>query len=398
VRTRLYLRPQWFDIRHFDVALSGREARGWFTRALDLDKNTWTHMEFDVDSTLPLETIGALFKAESAELLAPYRFTTPPQLQLSGRVDSAASAVGRHETIQIGLNSTGPMTFHGFPLNDLAFQAHLRDDRIELPVLAVGFAGGRAQGQATISGPADARRLGFNITLANANLGAATQAVALLQPSLATTAPVSEKNAEAARLRQERLDRGRLDVNLAAEGLYTDFYSFKGSGHGTIAGAELGQLNLFGPLSEALRGTFINLGSFSLTSVDAPFELDGDRLRFAELRVSGPSALLQAKGDYRLRDGSLDFMTKIYPFEAGSSVVGSAVGFVLSPLSRVFEVKLQGSLANPSWIFAYGPSRLLNTLIGNEKTSRPTSPAPAAPTPAPAEVPAPESVPSDKAP
>jgi hypothetical protein len=130
-------------------------------------------------------------------------------------------------------------------------------------------------------------------------------------------------------------------------------------------------LNLFGPLSEALSGSFVNFGSFSLTSVDAPFELQGDQVRFEELRVSGPSALIQAKGYYRLRDGSLNFTTKIFPFDESSTVLGSAVGFVLKPLSQVLEVKLSGTLNNPNWVFAYGPSRLLNSLIGGGKSAPP---------------------------
>ena len=124
-----------------------------------------------------------------------------------------------------------------------------------------------------------------------------------------------------------------------------------------------------------MRGSFVNLGSFSLTTADAPFELQGDHVRFEELRISGPSAVIQAKGYYRLRDGSLDFTTKVFPFDESSSVLGSAVGFVLTPLSKVLEVKLHGSLNNPTWVFAYGPSRLLNTLIGGDKPN-PQEPVP----------------------
>ncbi|HEY9250186.1 MAG TPA: AsmA-like C-terminal region-containing protein, partial [Rariglobus sp.] len=372
VRTRLFLRPQWFDIRHFDVALDSAAAGGSLARSLDLEKNTWTRMDFAVESSLPLATILKLFHAESSELLAPYDFTTPPRLRLNGRVDSDASPSGKGEHIDIGLSSTGPMTYHGFPLSDLNFEAALRNDVIDLPVLAVGFAGGRANGKARLWGPADARRLSFDIALADANLGAVTHAVTLLQP---TAAPVSEKSAEAARLRQERLDRGRLVFALKAEGLFTDFHTFKGSGRAAITGTELGQLNLFGPLSEALRGTFLNFSSFSLTTVDAPFVLSGDRVHFDDLRVTGPSALLQAKGDYLLRDGRLDFTTKVHPFDESPSMVGSAVGFVLTPLSKVFEVKLKGTLSNPAWIFAYGPSRLLDTITGGSaKKSAPPAP------------------------
>jgi hypothetical protein len=373
VRTRLFLRPHWFDILHFDVLQSAQTAHGRFARLLDLEKDTWRHMEFDVHSTLPLGTISSLFKEESAELLAPYHFGAPPNLRLSGRVDSAASSAGKHEHIDVVLASTGPMTYHRFPLADLKFEANLRDDRIDLPTLAVGFAEGQANGTARLWKEADTRRLAFNVTLADANLGAVTQAVALLQPPALT----EKKPDQASRERQQRLDRGRLVFALAAEGLYDDFYSFKGTGRAAITGAELAQLNLFGPLSEALSGTYFSFGSFSLTTVDAPFILEGERVRFDDLRVTGPSALLQAKGDYRLRDGRLDFTTKVHPFDESTSMVGNAVGFVLTPLSKVFEVKLQGTLLKPSWIFAYGPSRLINSITGHEeKAPRPPAPAP----------------------
>lgn len=375
VRTRLFLRPHWFDILHFEVAREAHGARGNLARSMDLDKNTWTHMDFAVESTLPLTTISQLFPGESAELLAPYDFTAPPSLHLDGHVTSAASSEGKHEVINITLTSTGPMTYHKFPLSDLEVQARLRDDLIDLPSLSVNFAGGRATGDANLWGPPDARRLAFDITLTGANLGTVVQTVSTLQPP---SAPVSEKEAETARLRQQRLEGGRLDFKLKAEGAFTDFYSFKGDGLGSITNAELGQLNLFGPVSEMLRGTFLNFSSFSLTTVDAPFKLNGNRVRFRDLRVSGPSALLLAKGTYQLRGGDLDFTAKIHPFEESTSMFGSAASFVFTPFSKVFEVKLQGTLSKPSWIFSYGPSRLLNTLTGNDNPA-PPAPAPAGP-------------------
>lgn len=363
VQTRLFLRPHWFDILNFEVARDGKGAQGHLARSLDLAKEQWTRMDFAVDSTLPLATISQLFPDESAELLAPYDFTTPPSLRLGGHVTSAASPDGKHESIDITLTSTGPMTYHKFPLSDLEVQARLRDDLIDLPSLSVIFADGKATGDANLWGAPDARRLAFNITLTGANLGTVVQTVSTLQPA---AKPLSEKEAEVVRLRQERLEGGRLDFKLKAEGAFTDFYSFKGDGLGSITNAELGQLNLFGPLSEALKGTFLNFSSFSLTTVNAPFKLNGDQVRFRDLRVSGPSALLLAKGSYQLRGGDMDFTTKLHPFDESTSMFGSAASFVLSPFSKVFEVKLQGTLSKPSWIFSYGPSRLLNTLTGSD--------------------------------
>ena len=326
-------------------------------------------MDFAVDSTLPLTTISQLFPGESAELLGPYGFVSPPRLSLRGHVNSAASPDGKSEYIDIGLTSSGAMTYHDFPLSDLVFQARLRDDRIDLPALSVGFAGGRARGDARLWGAPGQRRLAFDIALTGADLAAVTESVARLQP--APAGPLSAKAVETARLRQQRLEGGRLDFNLKAEGLYADIYSFRGAGRGSITDAELGQLNLFGPLSEALRGTIINFSSFSLTTVDAPFVLAGERLVFNDLRVTGPSALLLAKGDYHLRNSQLDFATKLHPFDESTSLFGNAANFVFTPFSKVFEVRLQGTLNRPTWTFAYGPSRWLNTLGGGT-----TPPAP----------------------
>lgn len=365
VSTRLFLRPHWFDIRRFAVARGAASAEGSLARSLDAG-DAWRHMEFSVESTLPLDTIAALFPSESAGLLDPYRFSSPPRLTLQGRVDSAASPAGKHERIDVGVASSGPMTYHGFPLSDLSVKALIRDDDVDIPALSAGFAGGKASGRAALRNPAADRRLSFDINLAGAGLGAVIDAVSSLRPP-EHSKPPSPKAAEEARQLRERLAQNTLYFSLAAEGPYADFLAFRGAGRAEIRGAGLGQLNLFGPLSRALGGTFINLGSFSLDTVETGFDLNGDRLSFPDLRVSGPSALIQARGDYLLRGGGLDFSAKVRPFRESDSVVGSAVDFVLTPLSSVFEVRLKGTLGEPSWIFNYGPSHLLETITGPEK-------------------------------
>lgn len=378
VRTRLFIRPQWFDILHFDVRQDGNyEAAGQFSRLLDLDKNTWKHMVFDVESGLPLTTISKIFTEESKELLEPYGFSSPPALKIHGRVDSVASEKGKHETIDLGVTSKGLVTYHGYPLHDLRVQARIRDDLIDLPALEVNFAGGAAAGEAKVWGIGDARRLSFDVTLKNASIGTAMKALAPVND----TATADPKAADATKALQQRLEKSRLDITMSASGLYGDFYSFTGGGRAMISGAELAQLNVFGPLSEALRGTFLNFSSFSLNTVEAPFRLNGSSVRFDDLRLTGPSMLLEAKGNYGLKDRSLDFKVKVHPYDESRSIVGNAVGFVLTPFSKAFEVKLQGTQAKPSWIFAYGPTRLINSITGSDKPApeKPGSEAPAKP-------------------
>ena len=367
VSTRLFVRPQWDDILYFKVAQGAHEASGTFTRLTDLDKDAWSRMTFDIDSSLSLDTMKQLFGKDASELLAPYRFENAPRLKLAGHVESPAWPDGAHQHIDIDLASAGTAGFHDFPLSNLVFTAQLRDDELTIPSLALHFAGGRATGTAKVWGGDKDRRVVFDATLTNANLGTAIRAFKLASEA---SARPGEKSIN------QRLDSGSLNLSLKASGLYSDFYSFQGAGTAEITGADLGQINLFGLLSELLKKTIIlDFTSFSIDTLNAQFAVDGPRLRFGSLKLTGPSAAVEAKGDYGLRDQQLDFKAKIFPFDESRSVVASTVSLVLSPVSNALEVKLQGTLTKPSWIFAYGPTSLLRTIIGTggNSSSQPVS-------------------------
>ena len=378
VSTRLFIRPQWEDILNFKVVQNGREASGSFTRLVSLDKNAWLSMDFSVASHLPFTTIGQLLGKDAAALLEPYHFANAPDLTLAGHADGVSAPGGPSQHIDINLKSAGPASYHGFPLADLAFTARLNDGNLEIPAITLNVAQGRAAGNARVWGKGPARRIAFDATLTGANLGVAINTLAPPKPNLP---PPDEKT----RIRNQRLEQGQINLSLAAEGFYNDFHSFKGAGKADITCPDLGQLNLLGPLSELLHGTFLNFTSFSLNTLNAQFDVAGPLLKFGTVKVSGPRAAMDANGDYDLRTHQLDFNAKVYPFDESKSVVGSTVNLVLSPFSRVLEVKLQGTLEKPSWIFAYGPTRLLRTLTGgnaplpapeNKPPDNTTSPAP----------------------
>ncbi|MFA6288818.1 MAG: AsmA-like C-terminal region-containing protein [Opitutaceae bacterium] len=356
VSTRLFVRPQWDDILYFKVAQGAQQAEGTFSRLGDLEKNAWSRMVFSVDSSLPLGTMERLFGKDASELFTPYRFANAPRLKLSGHVESPASPGGAHQEIAIVLGSTGASSFHNFPLADLAFTARYHDGNLDLPSLAVVFADGRANGSAKVWGDGKDRRVSFDFSLAKANLGAAILA-------LNVTPEAKPKPGE--NTLSQRLESGRLNLTLNAQGPYADFYGFTGKGTAEITGADLGQINLFGVLSELLKKTVIlNFSSFSLDRLDAEFDVDGPRVKFGSLKISGPTAAIDAKGDYGLQDHRLDFKAKIFPFDENKSIVLSPIKLVLSPFSNALEVKLQGTLAKPEWIFAYGPTSLLRSIIG----------------------------------
>ena len=359
VSTRLFIRPQWEDIINFKVVQDGHEAGGSFSRLVSPGENAWLKMDFSVESRLPLATIGQLLGKNAVELLKPYQFANAPALKLAGHADGASATGGPSQHIDIKLQSDGPASYHGFPLADLAFNAQLNNGKLDIPAITLEMAGGWASGSARVWGEGPARRIAFDATVTGANLG---MAINTLAPPKPNSPPPDEKT----KIRNQRLDQGRINLSVAVEGLYSDPHSFTGTGEADITCPDLGQLNLLGPLSELLRGTLLNFSSFSLNTLNAQFDVNGPLLKFSTVKIAGPSAAMEAKGDYDLRNHQLDFNAKVYPFDESKSVVGSTVNLVLSPFSRVLEVKLQGTLEKPSWIFAYGPTRLLRTLTGGD--------------------------------
>ncbi len=377
VRTTLFIRPSFYDGIEFVGTRGGASARGTFTRSVDFAKNAFVYQDFNLTTDLDLRDYAGIFGTTGTDIVEPFAFTRPPLVSASGRLTGPASPEGEHQRAKIKIESTGPFTFFGFPLSSLTTSAILNDDDLQLPDLRVGFARGFVVGRARLSGRDDKRRLGFDAALENASLGEAIHTLEAFgafrknQPAPATSKV------------QERLASGRLDLRLSGDGNYRDPYSFIGSGSGEISGAELAQIHLLGGLSQILRTVRLNFTSLRLNSAQANFKLDGRQLDFSELRITGPTAAIDATGLYRLDLQQMNFDAKVSPFDQSRNPLASAVGLVLTPFSSILELRLSGSLDDPRWRFAYGPSSLLRTISGKkddfEETPAPVPPASDAP-------------------
>jgi autotransporter translocation and assembly factor TamB len=135
---------------------------------------------------------------------------------------------------------------------------------------------------------------------------------------------------------------------------------------------------LLGLLSELL-----NFTALRFTAASADFTVEGAKLVFPNVTVSGANSAIQAHGTYALERRDLDFNARVYPFQESKSFLQSVVGVVLTPLSAALEVKLNGPLDQPKWAFVIGPTNLLRNLsgAGGEKGEgeKPTEKTPAPP-------------------
>ncbi len=370
VRTLLFIRPGFFDGLEVAARKGAGTALGTFTRSQDVARHALNYQTFDVTGDIDPREAARIFDPIGSTIVAPFVFERPPKLAIQGRITGEASPEGAGHQASVKIDSAAPLLFFDFPLAHLTASARVDNDDIRVDSARVGFAGGLAQGHAHLNGEGDKRRLGFDATLENASLG---DTIHLFEEFNARR---RQQPLPARTPLQEKLASGRLGVRLSADGNANDPLSFVGSGSGEVTNAELAEVKLLGGLSDILRAVRLNFTSLRLTSAQGNFKLQQNQLDFPELRIAGPTAVLDLTGRYRLDLHMMDFNAKLSPYELSRNPLASAVDFVLTPFSNILELKLTGSFEQSNWRFAYGPSSLLRSLSGkHDEFAPPQSPA-----------------------
>ncbi len=388
VRTRLVIRPAFYDgLEAFATHPTG-DASGTFRYTTDPATFDWRTLDLAVDSTLEPAVATKMMGTFGATLLAPFRWATAPALRLTGHIDGSASPNGSHQTLRIQGHANGEFRFHDFPLENLMFTADLRDNDLTIDPMEASFAGGKLAGKAKVWGAGRERRVGFDAALKDASLGLAVttlQDFSARQKGLPPTAPNKFLRERAA---------VRLDLAASAEGLYDNPFSYKGTGNAVLQGSELGEVQMLGLLSELFKFTALRF-----TSARANFKIDGAKLTFPDVALRGANSAIDAHGDFALDRRELDFKAKIFPFQESTGLLKSVVSAVLTPLSNIFEVKLTGTLDKPEWAFVVGPTNFLRSLVPGDSPSETAKPAPPPPeAPVPSTPPAPTPPPDGRTP
>lgn len=364
VRTRLFIRPSFFDGLEL-LALRGQgNAQGRFTYTTDPETNKWRTLELGMDSTLDLGVAGQLLGAAGARVLAPFKLAQPPHLKVRGQFAAANAPGGTQEKLRIEARTAGEFRFHDFPLQDVSFIATIDRDDIVLDDVEALFAGGAAVGHARVSGIGDQRKLGFDFALEDASLGRVAAGLAEFFAARKGEAP-----APPGRFVQEKANV-RLDFAASAEGRYDDAFSYRGEGNAMLRGAELGEVSLLGGLSELLKFTALRF-----TEARTHFKIENTRLVFPKVTILGSNSAIDAHGSYALDKRELEFNAKIFPFQESDNLIKAVVGAVLTPFSNAFEVKLTGTLAKPQWAFVIGPSNFLRSITPGGDGSTKSEPA-----------------------
>jgi hypothetical protein len=265
----------------------------------------------------------------------------PPVVTVAGSADLPKKPGGPNRAVRFKLRSEGPFTLYNWPLDHVALGVDLRGDDLRIEPVSAAFAGGAAAGRLEIKGAGPARRVSFTATCSNGNLG---QAIVAAESFLAQRKGSRPRSASTFLGDRSSV---RFNLGVSAEGRFGDPYSYHGQGEASLDGKELGEVRMLGLLSELLKFTALRF-----TSARGDFKIEGRRLEFPNIKVTGANSNIEAHGTYSLDRHELDVKAKIFPFGQSKLLPEMLVGAVLAPLSDVFEMRLTGSVEKPSWNLA----------------------------------------------
>ena len=365
-RTLLFIRPNFIDGLEVFGTRGAGEARGTFQRHVDFATGEWSALDVDFFSTLDPATGRLLIAREIGHTLDPFVFERSPTLKVRGHFDGPAAPGGPHHRVEIDCDSVGGFSLYGFPFRNVAFTGTLSDGDLTLRHAEAQVAQGTLSGTAKLWTDGEVRRLGFDAILRDARLADAVTTVETF---------VAQRRGETLPAGGDRFLAGRsavtLDAAVSAEGVFSDPYSYHGTGNALLSGSELGEVRLLGGLSQ-----LFNFTALRFTSARTSFELAGRKLVFPDVAVTGANSAIEAHGTYALDSHQLDFKARVYPFRESKSFLQSFAGAVLTPLSTALEVKLTGPLDRPAWAFVIGPTNFLRSLLPSSTPPEETAPKP----------------------
>ncbi|HOW98490.1 MAG TPA: AsmA-like C-terminal region-containing protein [Kiritimatiellia bacterium] len=316
----LALRDGVMRLDPLDIAREEGGAHGW----IELDYNRQT-AAFQIDSTADPHAVARMIGPGPGRFLEDYRFEGPAHVTASGVV----SYVG-FSPVDVEAWVEGRGVGLGWALSDeAAFRVRASNQRVEITDIRAEAYGGRLTGRMAfypLNKPNDLR-----------------------YDAVGQLADTRFEDLMAALIRlTENPYKGRLSADFRLEGRVGEGRGRTALGEGRIRirDGALFQIPLMGGLSEWLTRLYPGLGFASQTDFRSEFLLQDGAFHTEEALLEGSVLSLKAKGDYRL-DRRIDMTVQVQPLRDG--VVAEAVRLATSPLTKLLEFKLSGTIADPKW-------------------------------------------------
>lgn len=306
-------------IRNVEILQSNRVGRA---EALGLDLPGQRMYFTNVDSLLPPQSVARTIGPVTARAVAPYVFDGAPRILVNG-----ALGLKNHDLTDLRFAIAGG-PFHWWRFNLDAIEANLRwqSNRLDLTNVVADFYGGKAAGAGSFLFFRDDRptEFRFGITTTNAQLRSLVHDVFQRTNGL-----------EGALSGAVEVTAGRAD----------SLDTWQGFGNLVLRDGVIWDIPIFGIFSPVFNAISPGLGRSRAEEAVANFTIVNGTIISRDLQVRAPELSMGYQG-------SVDFQGKVDArmqarLLKDSGALGPLISTVLWPLTKIFEYRLSGTLAEP---------------------------------------------------
>jgi hypothetical protein len=270
------------------------------------------------------------------EIMSPYHFLAPPTARVEGFAPLTPDNVEDADLVFEAV--AAPFEVWKFSVPRVSARVHWLRDTLTLTNVQVKFYGGDATGWAHFVFPKEpGTKFAFTAHTTNTNLR-------LLMNDL--TSPTNN------------LD-GQMNVNLTITDAHTEnALSWNGYGDAQLRDGLIWSIPIFGVLSKPLDAIVPGVGNSPVSSATASFVISNSVIHSRDLEMRSPAMRLQYRGTVDF-DGQVQARVTAEPLR-GTPLLGPVVNVALWPVTRLFQYKITGSLADPKPEPVYIPKILLS--------------------------------------
>jgi len=313
----------------------------------------------NASSTMDPKLITHAIGPRTEMTLSPYMFVTPPTAHVNGWVEVRR---GKNSDLRFEL-SGGPFHYWKFTVPHVNGTVRWADETVTLTNLQADFYRGKL-----------AADMYFDCTVpcqSDFNLHALVTDADLHPLMRDLSSPTN---------RLEGILSGDLTITKANTG---DWESWNGFGHARLRDGFLWDMPLFGIFSSALNTVMPGLGNSRVSGGTATFTLTNSVIHTEDMEIRSPAMRLVYRGAIDFK-GRVDARVEARLLR-DAWVIGPLVSLVLSPLTKLFEYKVTGTLHEPQkeplyipkpLTFPLHPFKSLRELFSEEKPEKPKTPPP----------------------
>ena len=143
-------------------------------------------------------------------------------------------------------------------------------------------------------------------------------------------------------------ESGLVDLSLNLKGDIGDIAHSKGSGFASVQNPNLMRLNLLGALSRAFSALRLPFGTFDITYANSRIEIGGGKVDFPKLEMGGDVMRIRGAASYDFVNDDVDAALLLYPLGGMKGALISGISTLVSPISSVIQVTVDGKISDPS--------------------------------------------------